>query len=58
VVPSSTHEPVCAAPRELQGERWLELGVYADERDAHIEPFSDPALDVSAWWRRPMTTPA
>lgn len=46
-------EAMTLTVQQLQGDRWLELGVYADERDAHIEPFSDSALDVSAWWPDP-----
>jgi Uma2 family endonuclease len=34
----------------LQSGRWLELGVYRDERDAHIEPFAEAALNVARWW--------
>lgn len=34
----------------LEAGRWLELGVYGDERDARIEPFDAVALDVAAFW--------
>jgi len=34
----------------LEGGRWLELGVYGDEREARIEPFDAVALDVASWW--------
>jgi hypothetical protein len=29
--------------------RWLDLGVYRDEREARIEPFEAVALDVSSF---------
>jgi Uma2 family endonuclease len=34
----------------LQSGRWLELGVYGDDREARIEPFDAVALDVSSFW--------
>lgn len=34
----------------LESGKWLELGVYGDERDARIEPFEEVPLDVTAWW--------
>ncbi|MCA9599196.1 MAG: Uma2 family endonuclease [Myxococcales bacterium] len=34
----------------LESGRWVELGVWGDELDAHIEPFAEVGLDVSAWW--------
>lgn len=34
----------------LEQGRWLELGVFGDERAAHIEPFEAAALDVASWW--------
>lgn len=34
----------------LEGGRWLEIGVFGDEREARIEPFDAVALDVAAWW--------
>jgi Uma2 family endonuclease len=34
----------------LEGGRWLELGVYGDERDARIEPFDAVPLDVGSFW--------
>jgi Uma2 family endonuclease len=34
----------------LESGRWVELGVYGDERDARVEPFSEIALDVASWW--------
>jgi hypothetical protein len=34
----------------LEAGRWLELGIFGDERDARIEPFVDVALDVASWW--------
>ncbi|MBI2389597.1 MAG: Uma2 family endonuclease [Deltaproteobacteria bacterium] len=34
----------------LESGRWLELGVWGDERDARIEPFDAIALDVGSWW--------
>lgn len=33
-----------------EGGRWVELGVWADEKDARLPPFADAALDVSEWW--------
>lgn len=34
----------------LENGRWVELGTFADETDARIEPFDAVALDVHAWW--------
>ena len=34
----------------LESGRWLELGVYGDEREARVEPFDAVALDVSSFW--------
>jgi Uma2 family endonuclease len=34
----------------LESGRWVELGVYGDEREAHIEPFEATGLDVASWW--------
>lgn len=34
----------------LESGHWLELGVYGDERDAHVEPFAAVSLDVAGWW--------
>jgi Uma2 family endonuclease len=34
----------------LETGRWVELGVYGDERDARIEPFEGVALDIAGWW--------
>jgi Uma2 family endonuclease len=34
----------------LESGKWLELGVYGDERDARIEPFDTVTLDVGSWW--------
>ncbi len=34
----------------LEGGRWVELGVYADERKARIEPFDAVPLDVASFW--------
>ncbi len=34
----------------LESGRWLELGVFGDERDARIEPFAEFALDIASWW--------
>jgi hypothetical protein len=34
----------------LESARWLELGVYGDDREARIEPFDAVALDVSSFW--------
>ncbi|MBK8996254.1 MAG: Uma2 family endonuclease [Myxococcales bacterium] len=34
----------------LEAGRWVELGVWGDERDARIEPFVDVVLDVGSWW--------
>jgi hypothetical protein len=30
--------------------RWLDLGIYADDREARIEPFETAVLDVASWW--------
>jgi Uma2 family endonuclease len=34
----------------LESGRWLELGTYGDERQAHIEPFDAVAIDVASFW--------
>lgn len=34
----------------LEGGRWVELGVFGDERDARIEPFEAIALEVAGFW--------
>lgn len=34
----------------LESGRWVEIGVYGDEREARIEPFDAIALDVAAVW--------
>jgi len=34
----------------LESGRWVELGVWGDETDARIEPFSEVPLDVASWW--------
>jgi Uma2 family endonuclease len=34
----------------LESGRWLELGIYGDEREANIEPFDAIALDVASFW--------
>lgn len=34
----------------LEGGHWVELGVFSEETEARIAPFSEVALDVSAWW--------
>ncbi len=34
----------------LESGRWLEIAVYGDEREAHIEPFDAIVLDIASWW--------
>jgi Uma2 family endonuclease len=34
----------------LEKGRWVELGVWGDETDARIEPFTDIAINVAGWW--------
>jgi Uma2 family endonuclease len=34
----------------LEAGRWLELGVFGDERDARIEPFDAVPIDVASLW--------
>jgi Uma2 family endonuclease len=34
----------------LEARLWVELGVWGDESNARIEPFSEIALDVGSWW--------
>jgi hypothetical protein len=34
----------------LESGRWLELGVYGDEREARIEPFHAVPFDVASLW--------
>ncbi len=36
----------------LEGGRWLEVGTFADETDARIEPFEQVAFDLTSWWAR------
>lgn len=38
------------AAYRLESGRWVELGVYGDERDARVEPFAEVALDIASWW--------
>ena len=35
----------------LEAGKWLEIGTYADDVHARIEPFDEVELDVSALWR-------
>jgi Uma2 family endonuclease len=37
------------ASRNLQGA-WVEVGVFGDERAAHIPPFDAIEIDVASWW--------
>lgn len=37
-------------PCRLESGRWLELGVYGDEQEARVEPFTEAALDIASWW--------
>jgi hypothetical protein len=30
--------------------RWVELGVFGDERDARIDPFEAVPLDAAGFW--------
>jgi Uma2 family endonuclease len=34
----------------LESGRWVELGVFGDEREARVEPFEAVPLDVAGWW--------
>jgi Uma2 family endonuclease len=34
----------------LESGRWLELGVYGDDREARLEPFDIVPLDIASWW--------
>jgi hypothetical protein len=34
----------------LESGRWVEIGVFGDERDARIEPFDAVPLDVAGFW--------
>jgi len=34
----------------LENTRWLDLGTFADEAEARIEPFDAVAFDVRRWW--------
>lgn len=34
----------------LESGRWLELGVFGDEREARIEPFDAVPIDVASFW--------
>jgi len=35
----------------LSDGHWLQIGTFADEKDARIEPFDAVAIDVSEWWQ-------
>ncbi len=35
---------------QLDSGRWVEIGVYGDEREARIVPFGEVPLDVASWW--------
>jgi Uma2 family endonuclease len=35
---------------QLQGENWLELGTFTDEREAQIPPFDAVSLDLTQWF--------
>ncbi|MEI7891630.1 MAG: Uma2 family endonuclease [Myxococcales bacterium] len=34
----------------LEQGRWVDLGTFADETDARMEPFDAVAFDVHSWW--------
>ncbi len=34
----------------LEAGRWLELGIYGDEREARVEPFDAVPIDVASFW--------
>jgi Uma2 family endonuclease len=34
----------------LESGRWVELGVYSEQRDARIVPFEEVTLDIARWW--------
>ena len=34
----------------LEHQRWVELGTFADEAEARIEPFDAVSLDLRRWW--------
>ncbi|MFO0608824.1 MAG: Uma2 family endonuclease [Polyangiales bacterium] len=35
-----------------EGWQWVEVGAWADEKDARIPPFEAAVVDVSEWWVR------
>jgi len=35
---------------QLEGGRWVELGVYTDDSKARIAPFDDVELALARWW--------
>ena len=39
-----------ADPRESATKRWVELGTFADEAEARIEPFDAVSFDLRRWW--------
>lgn len=34
----------------LESGRWVELGTYADETEARVEPFDATPINLRAWW--------
>lgn len=35
---------------QLESGRWVELGVYGDEREVRVAPFGEITLDIASWW--------
>ena len=38
-----------SASRLEQG-KWVEIGVYGDDDQVRIEPFSETEIDLAEWW--------
>lgn len=43
-------EAMAVTVHELRGGQWVEVGVFSDEPEARILPFTEVAVDLRAWW--------
>ena len=43
-------EAMAVTVHELRGGQWVEVGVFSDEPEARIPPFTEVAVDLRAWW--------
>ncbi len=46
-------EALVVTAHRLHEGQWLEVGVFSDEAEARIPPFTEVAVDVSGWWPEP-----